>query len=59
MHSNRGEGDRDLAPEARAAQGAATAPEEGLEPERESFGPLALTRLRKDDGRSLILYELP
>jgi hypothetical protein len=24
---------------------------------RESYGPLSLLRMRKDDGRSLILYE--
>jgi hypothetical protein len=45
-------------PEREAPSGAADAPPLGEEPagEGEHTGPVAIRRLRKDDGRALILY---
>jgi hypothetical protein len=57
----RGEGDPGgaPAPSAENAPDAVPAPSAGNAPgaaQRERFGPLEVTRLRKDDGRALIVY---
>ena len=49
-------GARRTAPPEQAAEGASIRPPERAPTER--FGPLSVERHRKDDGRTLLLYEL-